>query len=76
MKPFSKIASRYGSLSPEVIMTVKSFSSAAGKVLETDVPLLIRVALAAMALNRALAQGRTGYDEQGELNKLIEEGSA
>lgn len=75
VKPFDKAQSRFNALSPTVIQTVKSFSSAAGKVLEVDVPLLLRVALAAARLNKALAQGRLteSYEAQGELNKLIEE---
>ena len=71
MKPFDKAASRISSVSPTVIQTIKTFSPAAAKIVEVDAPLLIRVAMAAMALNKALAQGRTAYAEQGELNRLI-----
>lgn len=75
MKPFDRMRSRHGSISDTTLMTIKSFSSAAATCIERDMPLLIRVAQAAMRLNTALAQGRLSesYEAQGELNKLLEE---
>lgn len=52
MKPLNKIKGRLGSLSPAKLEAIAEMSSAAGRLLEVDVPALIKVAELAEAFEK------------------------